>query len=182
MVTIRSAQPEDCDKVGALQVKTWLESYRGLLPDAVLDRLSTIDQAAIWRRVLTRTPSISMVVAERPSGTLIGFAAGGPRRGKRLTQDSEIYALYVLGAVQRRGLGRRLVAALGRQLLAQGGRSLCLWVLRDNLAARQFYASLGGLKIGEKVTVMGGERLAEVAYGWDDLDALLADLGDPAGS
>ena len=169
MTTIRAAGPADCDKIGALQVKAWLETYRGLVADSVLDTLSTVDQAANWRRILVREPPVVMAVAESSNGTLLGFAGGGVRRGTRLTQDCEIYAIYVLGKAQRQGLGHALMAAVGTQLLAQGFRSLCLWVLRDNLPARQFYESLGGVQTGEKTDSMGGRPLAEVAYGWDDL-------------
>lgn len=175
-ITIRSGAPADCDKVGALQVKTWLETYRGLVADSVLDTLSTVDQAATWRRILVREPPVVMMVAEESSGRLVGFAAGGPRRGKRLTHDNEIYAIYVLGAAQRQGLGRALVASVARELLARGGQSLALWVLRDNAPARRFYERLGGVEVGEKVDSMGGRKLYEVAYGWDDLAELVAQL------
>lgn len=174
MITIRTGTVSDCDKVGPLQVKAWLETYRGLVADSVLNTLSTIDQAATWRRILVREPPVSMAVAETTSGVLMGFAAGGPRRGKRLPHDSEVYAIYVLGAAQRQGLGRALMAAVGRALFDKGGQSLCLWVLRDNAPARRFYESLGGVEIGEKIESMGGQRLEEVAYGWEDLRAFLA--------
>ena len=174
VITVRLATTGDCDKVGALQVKAWLETYRGLVPDSVLNTLSTVDQAATWRRILVREPPVAMAVAEDSGGRLLGFAAGGPRRGKRLPHDSEIYAIYVLSAAQRQGLGNALIAAVARQLARNGGQSLCLWVLRDNARARQFYESLGGIQVGEKVDSMGGARLEEVAYGWDDLGAFLA--------
>jgi ribosomal protein S18 acetylase RimI-like enzyme len=115
-----------------------------------------------------------MAVAERANGTLLGFAGGGTRRGKRLPHACEIYAIYVLGAAQRQGLGHALMASVGRGLLDQGFTSLCLWVLRDNEPARRFYESLGGVAVGEKTNSMGGQRLAEVAYGWDDLAGFLA--------
>lgn len=169
MTVIRAGTLEDCEKIGALQVKAWLETYRGLVADSVLDTLSTVDQAANWRRILVREPPVVMAVAEQSNGTLLGFAGGGTRRGSRLTQDCEIYALYVLGRAQRQGLGHALMGAVGSQLLAQGFRSLCLWVLRDNQRARRFYESLGGVEAGEKIESMGGRPLAEIAYGWDDL-------------
>ena len=174
MITVRMATTSDCDKVGALQVKAWLETYRGLVPDSVLNTLSTVDQAATWRRILVREPPVAMAVAESDSGRLLGFAAGGPSRGKRLPHDSEIYAIYVLAAAQRQGLGSTLIAAVARRLASQGARSLCLWVLRDNARARQFYESLGGIEVGEKAESMGGARLQEVAYGWEDVNAFLA--------
>lgn len=176
MATIRLAGAADCDKVGALQVKAWLETYRGLVADGVLDTLSTLDQAASWRRILVREPQAVLAVAERSNGRLVGFAGGGARRGSRLPHDSEIYALYVLGAAQRQGLGRALMTTAARALRERGFQSLCLWVLRDNAPARRFYERLGGIAVGEKTDSMGGKPLAEVAYGWESLDRFLAQL------
>ncbi len=174
MVTIRAGHVSDCDKVGPLQVKAWLETYRGLVADSVLNTLSTVDQAAAWRRILVREPPVSMAVAESASGVLLGFAAGGPRRGKRLPHDCELYAIYVLGSAQRQGLGRSLMAAVSRALLDKGGQSLCLWVLSHNQPARRFYEKLGGVVVGEKIESMGGQKLEETAYGWADLRAFVA--------
>lgn len=173
-ITIRTGSAADCDKVGALQVKAWLETYRGLIADSVLDTLSTVDQAATWRRILVREPPVKMMVAEDDGGRLVGFAGGGPRRGRLLPHSHEIYALYVLKAAQRRGLGRSLVGAVARQLREAGAESLCLWVLRDNAVARGFYEALGGILVGEKVESMGGRQLHEVAYGWVEVAALVA--------
>jgi ribosomal protein S18 acetylase RimI-like enzyme len=75
-------------------------------------------------------------------------------------------------AAQRRGCGRRLMAALADALRARGFQSVCLWVLEDNASARGFYERLGGTVVGEKTEVHGEEEYREVAYGWDNLESL----------
>ena len=51
---------------------------------------------------------------------------------------------------------------------------MLLWVLSTNMAGRGFYEALGGVYVGEKTEEMAGVTLREVAYGWPDLAALLA--------
>jgi hypothetical protein len=50
---------------------------------------------------------------------------------------------------------------------------MMVWVLADN-ANRQFYEALGGRQFAEGLYEVGGQALPEVAYGWNDLAALVA--------
>ena len=110
---------------------------------------------------------------------MVGFAAGGATRATSLPHDVEVYAIYVARAAQRRGCGRRLMAALADALLARGFKSLCLWVLEENAGARGFYQRLGGVVVGEKMGVDGEHEFGEVAYGWDSLQSLCSAALEP---
>jgi hypothetical protein len=45
---------------------------------------------------------------------------------------------------------------------------MCIWVLRNNLPARLFYESRGGVNKGEvREIYVGGQCLSEVAYEFD---------------
>ncbi len=72
------------------------------------------------------------------------------------------------------GAGRRLVGSVARHLAERGMGSMLLWVFADNRPARRFYESLGGVLVAEDGFELGGAWLTEVAYGWKDLDVLLA--------
>lgn len=65
-----------------------------------------------------------------------------------------------------------MTATFTRWLIDSGFESMSLWVLAQN-PARRFYEQLGGTAVEEKTIEIGGRKLAEVAYGWDDLPALL---------
>ena len=179
MFTIRAATPADAPAIGRIHVESWRESYRGLLSENLLDSVSAVVRAAMWRGALEHERPISLFVAQRPSGDLVGFAGGGSCRATSLPHDAEVYAIYVLAAAQNCGCGRRLMAALANALLARGFKSLCLWVLEENASARHFYERLGGALVGEKTEVDGGYQFTEVAYGWRDLSMLCASAGAP---
>jgi L-amino acid N-acyltransferase YncA len=171
-IAIRAATPADAPAIGRIHVESWRETYGGLLPSDLLDSVSAVVRAAMWRGGLERERPILLFVAQRAGGDLVGFAAGGATRATSLSHDAEVYAIYVVRAAQERGCGRRLIAALADALLARGYKSLCLWVLEENAGARRFYQRLGGAVVGEKTEVDGEHKFTEVAYGWDNLESL----------
>ena len=173
-IAVRAATPADAPAIGRIHVESWRETYRGVLPDRLLQSLSALVRAAMWQGALEREPPVLLFVAQRPSGDLVGFAGGGPCRATSLPHDAEVYAIYLLRAARQRGCGRRLMAALAAALHARGFRSVCLWVLRENANARCFYERLGGEVVGERTAVDGEDTFDEVAYGWDSLESLWA--------
>jgi L-amino acid N-acyltransferase YncA len=172
MITVRAATPADAPAIGRIHVESWRETYRGLLSENLLNSVSAIVRAAMWRGALEHERPILLFVAQEPSGELVGFAGGGYSRTPSLSHDAEVYAMYILRAAQKRGCGRRLMAALADGLRARGFKSLCLWVLEENANARRFYERLGGALIGEKTEIDGGYEFREIAYGWDDLESI----------
>lgn len=171
-ITIRAATPADAPAIGRIHVESWRETYRGLLSDNLLESVSAVVRAAMWRGALEHERPISLFVAQQASGDLIGFVGGGSSRAASLPHDAEVYAIYLLRAAQHLGCGRRLMAVLANALQARGFKSLCLWVLEDNAGARGFYERLGGTLVGEKTEVDGDHEFREVAYGWDNLQSL----------
>lgn len=179
LVLLRDASPDDAEELGAMHVAAWRETYAGLVPDEMLAGLSPEGRAATWSRML-RDPSAfdgtSVRIAEA-TGRIVGFGASCRQRDQELEQagfGAEISAVYLLRSHQGRGLGRALMRDMASALLRRGHAAATLWVLRENAAARGFYAHLGGeLLPAEKVEPRPEATLVEVAYGWRDL-ALLA--------
>lgn len=160
-----------------MHVDTWRAAYEGIVPDAHLDGLSYGESESLWRDVLAAGDG-GVFVAE-DGGGVFGFASGGPRErfSRDLTEyEGELRTVYVLPSHKGRGAGRRLVRAVVRDLAARGCGSMFLWAFAENRSARGFYESLGGAVVAEDGIQVGGARLAEVAYGWRDLDGLLARL------
>jgi ribosomal protein S18 acetylase RimI-like enzyme len=171
-VLILPAGPADAEDLARVHVRSWRESYRDLLPDAYLARMSEADFTRRFRRALTLPgPNDVTLIAAARHG-LIGYVQGGPSRARR-EGEGEIQTLYVLRQAQGLGLGKRLLSGAARALAAQGARSLLIAVLRDNTRARAFYEHLGGE--AEPATLErgpGGALLHEVAYRWPDISAV----------
>lgn len=114
--------------------------------------------------------TVTLVGFDSDSG-ILGFICGGKERTGQLGYEAELYAIYILQAAQRQGLGTLLVRRLERQLSAWGFTSMAVWVLAAN-PFRSFYENLGGHVVAERQIERAGQSFAEVAYGWKDLNRL----------
>jgi len=182
---IRAAQPTDAAAIAKVHVDSWRTTYKGIVPDDFLATLSYEQRTPWWHNILSQSAPTSFVyVAEDPSGQVIGFASGGPERGGDPDYTGEVYAIYLLAACQRHGLGRHLTSTLVQRLVQAGMPSLLLWVLAAN-PCRGFYEALGGQRLYDKHVFIGGAPLVEVAYGWRDARVLIteppAKTGEAAG-
>ena len=169
-VHIRLAEPSDAAAIAEVQVEAWRESYVGILPQTMLDRLSVGASAASWAQQLAQ-PTTAVLLAEA-QGAAIGFGSRCPQRTGRLLLerfDGEVGALYVRRDWQGRGVGARLLTGLFEHLQADGFEAVSLWVLSANAPARGFYGRMGGELIAEREDVRGGVPLMETAYGWRGL-------------
>ncbi|MBW8813791.1 MAG: GNAT family N-acetyltransferase [Caulobacterales bacterium] len=166
------AGPADAEALARVHVASWRETYRGLLPDAYLARMSETAHARRFARSLLQPGPDEVTLATADRAGIVGYAAGGPSR-RRVPGEAEIATLYVLRAAQRHGLGRRLLVETARALAAEGAKSLVISVLRDNIAARGFYEHLGGEAEPPRLEPgPGGGLLHEVAYRWADIGKL----------
>ena len=171
---IRRAGPADAGGIARVHADGWRSTYAGIVPQAAIDARSYDARHARWTRLLDGAPQDQCVlVADGSTDGIVGFASGGPRRDGPAAYVAELYAIYILSAHQRRGVGRRLAQGVARGLAEQGFRSILVWVLRDNPACR-FYETLGGRPVDSKEVVLGGAHLVETAYGWADI-AILTD-------
>jgi ribosomal protein S18 acetylase RimI-like enzyme len=170
---IRQAKWEDAEAIGRVLVKSWRTTYRGIVPDDYLDRMTYAVHASRWYgRLSDPQNTLTTYLAEDSQGKVFGFAAGGAERTGELDYEGELYAIYLLQSYQRRGAGRLLVQAVAKELLECGFQSMLVWVLEENEPARRFYERLGGVYAGTQPITIGSAELTEVAYGWKDIRGL----------
>ena len=167
---IRLASDDDVDAIAKVQVDTWRSTYRGIVPDRVLDELAYDERARSWARILSRDDGAFAFVAEDSAG-VIAFASGGPNGDGYGSFAGKLHAVYVLSSYQGSGQGRALVGHVARRLMSASIQSMLVWVFTQNPACR-FYERMGGKPCGEKTISLGGKDLGAVAYGWNDVRVL----------
>lgn len=164
---IREARREDAEGIAKVHVRSWQTTYRGLISDTYLSRLTVDQRLRNWLRTFdSLKPGEPVYVAETGEGEIVGFSSGGRNRSDDGRYDGELYAIYLLREYQGMGLGKRLFDAVMTALRTDGCASMMLWVLRDN-PALAFYESRGGRVVDRKTVAIGEEDLDELALGWD---------------
>ena len=135
---IRPAHRDDAAGIARVHVDSWRTTYKGIVPDTILDNLSYETRTRQWYIGLSNpNRTIFDYVATDPSDQIVGFVNGGTERSGDPEYKGELYAIYLLKEVQGQGLGRRLMLTLVERLVQERYTNMLLWVLAAN-PARKF--------------------------------------------
>ena len=176
LLLIREAEISDAVAIAKVHVDSWRSTYAGIVPTDYLAGLTYEQREQVWHKTLSAPSELGFVyVAEDAAGNVVGFASGGAERSDHNDYKEELFAVYLSDQYQRLGTGSQLVSCVATSLLQQGIQSMLVWVLANNPACR-FYEALGGKLASEQTITIGGETLSEVAYGWEDISQLAANM------
>ncbi|MEG2316084.1 MAG: GNAT family N-acetyltransferase [Clostridia bacterium] len=143
MLTIRElTSQDDFDEVGRIYAESWKHTYRGLLPQRYLDKL-THDR---WSSMLRAAPSksLGLFVDGAIVGTsMVDFAREAEREGY-----GEIISIYLLPGAMGQGYGKQLMQAALCKLQSLGCEDAFLWAFTRNLSAEGFYEYMGFSRTG----------------------------------
>ena len=151
---VRPARVQDVRQMARVHVRCWQETYRGLMPDAVLDDPGfPAARERMWTEVLTsgRYRQNRVAVAERDD-ELAGIAMSGPPEDAAAGWRRQLYVLYVYAAGHGTGAGRALLEAV-----IDPAEPAALWVADPNPRAQAFYRKHGFVADGT-AQVDGGVR------------------------
>jgi ribosomal protein S18 acetylase RimI-like enzyme len=143
---IRKATIEDAEGKGYVH---WIETYTGLFPDEVMERLSlekSIDNA----RKYPENTYVAIV-----DDKIIGFSCYLESRDEDLEDTGEIMAIYILKEYQGNGVGKKLMEVCYKELSQYS--KLSLWVLGDNKKSVGFYEKEGFVADGKTKMLHGKE-------------------------
>lgn len=162
---IRAARVGDAEGIAKVHVYTWQNAYLGLIPESFLQGLSVEQRTATWiKNIENPLPKSQTLVAE-VSGEIVGFIGIGADREADLPNQGEVYAIYVMPGVQRRGIGTALMQEGLTTLKTEGLACAVLWVLDGNIPTRAWYESHGWRSTGRsKLDQRGNFTLAEIQY------------------
>lgn len=142
--SVRPATVDDSAGIAAAHVASWQTAYRGLLPDELLDNLSTEQRQARWTDNLTNPRPRTDTLVATTDHSVVGFATTGPRRCEEPAKgDGELYAIYLHPEHWGHGAGHRLHEQALERLRQQDFTTATLWVLTGNARAIKFYRRAG---------------------------------------
>jgi ribosomal protein S18 acetylase RimI-like enzyme len=138
-IAVRPARVADAQAMARVHVRSWQETYRGLVADDILDRPDFADRRErFWAAALSdeRFAANRVAIAERGS-ELVGIAMTGPPEDPDAHWPAQLFVLYVVAAEHGTGAGRGLLAAV------LGDDDAALWVADPNPRAQAFYRKHG---------------------------------------
>lgn len=139
-IPVRNANLGDVVGMARVHVESWRETYRGAMPDEVLDDPGAVERREhFWNAALTdpRYADNRAVVAEADE-RIVGIAMAGPAEDLSEHVDSQLYLIYLLQSVQGSGAGQAMLDAV-----LKPEESMVLWVADPNPRAQAFYRRNG---------------------------------------
>lgn len=163
---VREAALDDAEDIARVHTESWQTSYRGILPDTVLERIDVGQRTESRRKILRSGEGFHLVAYDLTHADIVGFCDAGParRHGK---YAGEVYAIYLAHRAKRHGLGQEMFDRVKLWLAANGMPSMLVWVLENNHHARRFYEAMGGMPGGRLHTSVAGHPVVELSYVWD---------------
>lgn len=166
--TVREAVPADAEGIARVHTDSWQTSYRGILPDTVLDRIDVGQRAESRRKILRDRAVFQLVAYDVTHRDIVGFCDAGASR-RRVAYAGEVYAIYLAHRAKRHGIGQEMFERVQQWLVAQDMRSMIVWVLENNHHARRFYEAQGGTPGSRLESRVGGYPVVELSYVWPQL-------------
>ncbi|PRZ17567.1 GNAT family N-acetyltransferase [Nesterenkonia sandarakina] len=180
---IREPRLEDADRIAAVHVATWQETYTDLLPEGFFTEDHARMRREMWTRILTAPREEWTIRVAESDGAIIGFAMAGPVQeaaAPAAPVDSappapparELSTLYVLRSHHGTGAGQALLdATIGAVAPPAPGSPpapapapapVSLWVAEQNPRALAFYRRNGFRRDGAEKQDPGAPAITDV--------------------
>lgn len=153
-------QTDDFDAVSRIYALSWKTAYKGIVPQQYLDKLSETN----WSDKLSNNhllDSFVVIVDDK----YIGTSSFCPARDESMQGWGEIVSIYLLPDYYGKGCGKLLLDNVISELVKSEYSKIYLWVLEDNMRARNFYEKYGFVPTSNRMPInIGGEDLIEMMY------------------
>lgn len=155
-VVIRRPHREEADRIAAVHVATWKETYLDLLPEGFFTEEHSRQRREMWAQILGEPREEWSIRVAEAEGEILGLAMAGPTQdpeqgeaGPAARAARSLYMLYVLRSHHGTGAGQALLdATLGAGTGSGAGtgpdsKRVSLWVAKQNPRAIAFYLRNG---------------------------------------
>lgn len=168
---IRKAVQSDAAGIAKVHVDCWRTTYKGIMPDSLLDKLSYEDRAEMWKSSISRSEQVLYVAEEEEVG-IVGFACGCKRESASEPDAGDLQAIYILEEHQGKGIGKELTQQVLKDLGDRGCQPIYVEVLLEN-NSKHFYEALGATLVQEEQMSIMGQDLDVLIYQWKSYKHLL---------
>jgi GNAT superfamily N-acetyltransferase len=144
-LSLRFADTEDINTIGYLAQQIWPSTYRNILPADQINYMMDLYYSPSSLKKQMKEDKHQFLLIEDGEGTL-GFASYSRIKA---TGTFKLHKIYVLPALQGKGIGKAIIDFIVENIKPQGATALQLNVNRFS-KARNFYERLGFTVIQEE--------------------------------
>ncbi|MFK3938137.1 GNAT family N-acetyltransferase [Alkalihalobacillus sp. NPDC078783] len=167
-MSIRKAVLKDAPAMAKVHVDSWRTTYKGLLPDEMLENLSYDDRTKLWENNIQNERGF-IYVAENEDGQIVGIASGEKREKSKDENVGDLTTVYLFKEEQGKGIGARLTNQILEDLYSLGCTTVYVEVLAHN-QSRVFYEKMGATLHQEEQITLRGENVDVLIYEWKQED------------
>ncbi|MGN0173282.1 MAG: GNAT family N-acetyltransferase, partial [Acutalibacteraceae bacterium] len=150
---------DDLYEISNIYESSWKYAYKSIIPQ---DYLESIPKGR-WANNIRKTGMNSLVLLE--NGHIIGTSSYCKSRFSDMSGYGEIVSVYLLPEYIGKGYGKHLLNASVNGLAEMGFNKVFLYVLEENIRARNFYEKFGFKSNGRYLSDnIGGKELKELQY------------------
>ncbi|ORX89999.1 acyl-CoA N-acyltransferase [Basidiobolus meristosporus CBS 931.73] len=179
-VTIRQALPEDASSIVEMHMQAWRDTFKGIVPDALLDSLNSVEWCHNRCQQLEShfngvNPQDTTWIATA-HGRVVGLIDVGPVRSNFSDfavdpkNTGEVKVFYISKDYHGTGVAQSLwCTAVKRMFELMDSKKFCVWTISQNLRAQHFYGKkLTGVEAGRVKKPFASDIYLQVCFFWED--------------
>lgn len=174
-VEIKELALEDIPDYVKVNTIAWQESYKGLIADSILDEvLNNIDnsiQKQINKFDNDKKNNIKKFIL-KVNDESVGMTGIGKATDEKYGDIGELYSLYLLNKVKKKGYGKLLFYNEVKELINLGFNEMIVGCLINN-PSNDFYKHMGGKLIDVVTNKVKGYDMKENIYYYENLKELI---------
>ncbi|RUT35832.1 GNAT family N-acetyltransferase [Paenibacillus zeisoli] len=144
---IRKMKPNDLSLIARVNINTFRETQRGIVPDAFIEELSYEGAEERFQRMLNKNEQLSTIFVAEDDDSVIGYAMGGLAREKVQSYQGELYGIYILPNYHGKGIGRSLMSSVANYLGEEDVHSMFVVVFSSSENQSTCVDSIGPVEL-----------------------------------
>ncbi len=163
-IEIIGLNEKDLECLAKLHVEVWNQTYASMMTPEMQKQNQYASRLQFWKKTLKDKDPKKIFRLAKFKGQIAGFIAAGLLPRDDLGFDAELYAINILEAYHKLGIGKKLMEAAFAFCRSHGAKNIYLWVAARNVNAVDFYTKLGGKR--ETFTKVN-RGLDHICFSWN---------------
>ena len=147
---IRKKKKEDCKEIAHIVTISWNETYKGIVPDEILNNLYLNEEERALNSYNSFDEKENHQYVLEVNNNIVGFVNVGLSKDLSYEKCGEIYAIYVLNKYKGNGFGKELIDVGIKELKAMNFDKMLIGCLDGN-PSNDFYKHIGGKYIKQRM-------------------------------